>query len=169
METRKITIPENSKVSIENGVIIIESNEPKFKRGDILESTTGDGAIVIFKEMEDETGFLSFACKHRIEFGNGWIADKFKPATEQSKQLLFDHLKSKGKRWNAEKMVVEDVLKAGDLAICWDGEDYKIAGIYEYTGMAGDGINYNTNRVYWEHAVKFESIEQFKKILKGEI
>ena len=103
METQKITIPKNSKVSIENGVIIIESNEPKFKR-----------------------------C-------------------------------------NSEKMVVEDVLKVGDLVIGWDGEDYKHAGIYEYTGMAVDGINYNTNRVYWEHAVKFESIEQFKKILKGEI
>ena len=161
METQKITIPENSKVSIENGVIIIESNEPKFKRGDILESTTGDGAIVIFKEMEDEIGFLSFACKHRIEFGNGWIADKFKPATEQSKQLLFDHLKSRGKRWNAEKMVVEDIpveLKEGDLAIFWDGNNEKSAFISVYP-----------RAIYWGRIVKFESIEQYKKILKGEI
>ena len=98
-----------------------------------------------------------------------WSAKNWKHASEQSKQLLFDHLKSKGKRWNSEKMVVEDILKAGDLVICWDREDYKRAGIYVYTGMAGDGINYNTNRTYWEHAVKFESIEQYKKILKGEI
>ena len=169
METQKITIPENSKVSIENGVIIIESNEPKFKRGDILECKIF-GTIVIFDTYNADGSINLIYNNHNNLLDNyGWIAKNWKHASEQSKQLLFDHLKSKGKRWNSEKMVVEDVLNVGDLAICWDGENYKIAGIYEYTGMAGDGINYNTNRVYWEHAVKFESIEQFKKILKGEL
>ena len=168
METQKITIPENSKVSIENGVIIIESNEPKFKRGDILECELF-GTIVIF-DTYNADGSINLIYNNAFLLDNyDWSAKNWKHASEQSKQLLFDHLKSKGKRWNYEKMVVEDVLKVGDLVICWDGEDYKSAGIYEYTGMTEDSINYNTNQVYWEHAVKFESIEQYKKILKGEI
>ena len=169
METRKITIPENSKVSIENGVIIIESNEQKFKRGDILECEIF-GTIVIFNEYNVDGSINLIYNNHKTLLDNDcWTAKYWKHASEQSKQLLFDYLKSKGKRWNYEKMVVEDVLKVGDLVICWDGEDYQTAGIYVYTGMAGDSINYNTNRVYWEHAVKFESIEQYKKILKGGI
>ena len=167
METQKITIPENSKVSIENGVIIIESNEQKFKRGDILECEIF-GTIVIF-DTYNADGSINLIYNNTLLDNYGWNAKCWKHASEQSKQLLFDYLKSKGKRWNSEKMVVEDVLKVGDLVIGWDGEDYKSAGIYVYTGMAEDGINYNTNRVYWEHAIKFESIEQYKKILKGGI
>ena len=166
METKRITIPENSKVSIENGVIIIESNEQKFKRGDILECELF-GTIVIFNEYNVD-GSINVICNNKTLNNYGWGEKYWKPASEKSKQQLFEYLKSKDKRWNAEKMVVEDVLKVGDLVICWDGEDYKSAGIYVYTGMAGDSISYNTNRVYWEHAVKFEGIEQYKKILKRE-
>lgn len=38
-----------------------------------------------------------------------WSYSSIRPATEEEKQMLFDAMAKEGKRWNAEKKVVEDI------------------------------------------------------------
>ena len=61
-------------------------------------------------------------------------------------------------------------LKEGDLAIFWDdNKESAIIGKYDY--FIGDVLF--SHRDYrgdeWKNAIKFESVEQYEKLLKGEI
>jgi hypothetical protein len=62
-------------------------------------------------------------------------------------------------------------LKEGDLAIFWD-DDKKFAFIRRYDGL-NDSYGYYEHEdsvgSYWTNAIKFESKEQYEKLLKGEI
>ena len=49
-----------------------------------------------------------------IEFNGHTFDNGFVLATEGEKQKLFDALAKKGKRWNAEKKVIEDVKEEND-------------------------------------------------------
>lgn len=58
-------------------------------------------------------------------------------------------------------------LKKGDLAIFWD---YSKAGAC--IGLYNEKFNerhYNSSNTYWVNAIKFESKEQYEKLLRGEI
>ena len=60
-----------------------------------------------------------------------------------------------------------DEPKKGDLAIFWD---YSKAGAY--IGLYDEKFNerhYDSSDTYWVNAIKFESKEQFEKLLRGEI
>lgn len=60
-----------------------------------------------------------------------------------------------------------DELKNGDLAIFWD---YSKAGAY--IGLYDEKFNerhYDSSDTYWVNAIKFESKEQYEKLLRGEI
>jgi len=68
----------------------------------------------------------------------------------------------------------EDVhaeLKEGDLAIFWD-HDKEFAIIKRYYRL-NKGVEYRRHQdiqgLYWDNAIKFESKEQYEKLLKGEI
>ena len=64
----------------------------------------------------------------------------------------------------------EDVpaeLKEGDLVILWD-EDKKLA-IIGFYGRYSIGGHYDNREWRWKNALKFESKEQYRKLLKGEI
>ena len=99
---QEFQIPINSRVTIENGVIVIESMELK-----------------------------------------------------QLKQPVEEH--------------PED-LKEGDLVICWD-HDEGCAIISQFMQFhRGDKFGqYETVTSFYNHAVKFESIEQYKRIINWEI
>lgn len=61
-------------------------------------------------------------------------------------------------------------LKKGDLAIFWDdNKESAIIGKYDY--FIGDFTfpHRDYRGVAWKNAIKFESKEQYKKLLKGEI
>lgn len=58
-------------------------------------------------------------------------------------------------------------LKKGDLAIFWDdNKDYAIIRIYNIKGYSYHSDSYGH---LWKNAIKFESKEQFEKVLRGEI
>ena len=62
-------------------------------------------------------------------------------------------------------------LKEGDLAIFWDHDkEFAIIRIYY---RSNNGVEYRRHQdiqgLYWANAIKFESKEQFKKLIKGEI
>lgn len=57
-------------------------------------------------------------------------------------------------------------LKAGDLAIFWDeNKEYAKIGIYLHRGV----YHYDHSNTSWTHAIKFESKEQYEKLIKGEL
>ena len=60
-----------------------------------------------------------------------------------------------------------DEPKKGDLAIFWDdgSEDDAIIKLYD---IKEHECHYDSNGVHWDNAIKFESKEQYEKIIKGE-
>ena len=97
---------------------IIEENkkaEWKPQDGDILSngryvviySGTEKRAIITYAVCDTETSCLLAPKK-----GTGWgYTYEYHPANDKEKQALFDSLAKNGKRWNAEKKVVEDIPK----------------------------------------------------------
>jgi hypothetical protein len=108
-------------------VIIEFKSEYTPKRGDVCVMTTSTGQEVIIL-VDDVSGnktntFAEFWTRHESLYINDDIIiythDTFRPATEEEKQLLFSKLKEKGKRFNAEKMCIEDDVWAPEY-----GEKY---------------------------------------------
>ena len=67
---------------------------------------------------------------------------EYRPATEEEKKLLIDKLAKKGKRWNAEKKVVEDIpkpyeFKKGEPVLARD-YDNELWALYAYHEQAGN-------------------------------
>ena len=57
-------------------------------------------------------------------------------------------------------------LKKGDLAIFWDeNKEYAKIGTYLHRGV----YHYDHSNTSWTHAIKFESKEQYERLIKGEI
>jgi hypothetical protein len=61
-----------------------------------------------------------------------------------------------------------DEPKKGDLAIFWDYDDKEYSAIHVYDRKDNSGY-YDSSGIPWDNAVKFESKEQFEKVLRGEI
>ena len=58
-------------------------------------------------------------------------------------------------------------LKKGDLAIFWDyDKDDAIIKLYD---RKDHEYHYDSSGINWDSAIKFESKEQFEKVLRGEI
>ena len=83
-----------------------------------------DGDIVAWKDEEDDgdSAVSIYKAKHRsyitlFTTGSCYVPEGTlamgiaRPATEEEKQKLFDAMANEGKRWNAEKKVVEDIPK----------------------------------------------------------
>lgn len=60
-----------------------------------------------------------------------------------------------------------DEPKNGDLAIFWDYD--KGGAIISLYDKKGHIYHYDSRGIYWRNAIKFESKEQFEKVLRGEI
>ena len=124
-----IKIPEGVeelKISQESGRVVIEF-APKFKEGDFV---CEDGRIMIvekypsfFKAMiylpfDDEVYYSG-------RYGLTFSSPSFRFATEEEKQFLLDALEKDGKKWNAEKLCIEDIpqrkFKPGDKVKLKDG------------------------------------------------
>lgn len=95
---------------------------PKFKDGDII---TDGKFIAIFHKLQCE--YMYYHCWYRydndtskfeIDFGIGFI-DKYRLATEEEKQKLFDVIKTNGYKWNSENRTLEKLseprFKDGDI------------------------------------------------------
>ena len=84
--------------------------------GDVCyaESKTGYNDVFIYKAGYRKTEYY-VATKTVPTTGAAVVSDnfiaEFRPATEEERQGLFDAMAKIGKRWNAEKKVVEDIPK----------------------------------------------------------
>lgn len=107
---------ENKRLNLKT--LEVEKLQPKFKDGDILTcppTSLCNSSTFIFK-MYNLQGYLYYAAiggfeKLYISTGNTWCgkSDTVRYATEKEKTKLFDALAKEGKRWNAEKRVIEDI------------------------------------------------------------
>lgn len=121
-----ITIPEGCKAIVKDGSVVFE-REQKFKDGDILVSVANGKRLNAFiYESTDKEGFHSYYIGINVcgllsfseSLSDRWCNDDLSYATEEEKQLLFDKMKEKGLKWNAEEKRVEKIR--------WRAEEGKI-------------------------------------------
>ena len=105
--------------------IIEEKNEYKPQDGDIcfVRTDAGNRFVFIIKKRDDEPGeeihgYIIMATNSKSLYSSNVPCvckrksiRELRPATDEEKQMLFDALEKKGRRWNAEKKVVEDIPK----------------------------------------------------------
>jgi hypothetical protein len=107
---------------IESGVDSLMElvEEPKYKDGDFVVSESGN--ILIFRKKDkgmiyDHALFINVSGLHIAQSVPSYSPIK-RYATEEEKQILLDALEKRGKRWNAEKLCIEDIpvrkFKKGD-------------------------------------------------------
>ena len=158
----RITIPEGCKAIIEDDLItIIEEKQEEFKEGDILHSINTN-RMLIFKKYRENSKFLfsDYFNNARGSNSDDWFTNKFRHATEEEKQTLFDKMKEQRLRWNAEEKRVEKIR--------WRAKDGKE---YYYVGNQGilmvdkeDGICADQNR--YEFSNYFRTSEQVEEAAK---
>ena len=93
--------------------IIEEKKKAEWKPqdGDVI--AFGSDGIGIFNKLDE--GIIRHSDHVVLSGGDlafdedGWTLDNLRPATDEEKQRLFDAMEKDGKRWNAEKKVVEDI------------------------------------------------------------
>lgn len=69
-----------------------------------------------------------------------------------------------------DKIVIEFIpeeLKNGDLAIFW--YEFKTFAVIKIYDRKDHDSHCDSSGVYWKNAIKFESKEQFEKVLRGKI
>lgn len=118
-----LNIPEGCKAVIKDDVVVFEK-EQEFKDGDILThlNCLNYCCPFIYKGT-DKNGFHKYyigldvlncitlpSCTD-ARWGNGTLCY----ATEEEKQLLFDKMKEKGLKWNAEEKRVEKIRWRADV------------------------------------------------------
>ena len=149
-------------------VIIEFKQEYTPKRGDICVMNTdiGQDVIILVESVLDEkintfaefwTRNSSFIINDKIRI---FATDTFRPATEEEKQLLFSKLKEKGKRFNADKMCIED-----DVWTPVNGEKYYFIIGY---GMIVSKTNTlsNTDKYRLSTGNHFKTVEAAEKVDK---
>ena len=153
--------------------------EPRFKEGDFVVRL---GCIFILHKQIDEEctqyHVLYDKTNGRLHYYSTYYqlggTDKLRLATKEEKQILLDALAKKGKRWNAEKLYIEDIpdeLKKGDLTIFWEeNKKYATIRIYDGSNESEECLRHKDNiGSNWKNAIKFESKEQYERLIKGEI
>ena len=102
----------------------------------------GDPAVSIYKERD--RGYATIFANGLTEYSIYAIfaMNIIRPATEEEKQKLFDAMAKQGKRWNAEKKVVEDIPKPhefrkGEPVLARD-YDNELWALYAYHEQAGN-------------------------------
>lgn len=132
---QEIKIPEGCKASIdfEKRVVVIESEKPKFKRGDILFASDRECIWTIIYNKTENNGYYDyFAMLNNagcILYNEICDPEFFRLATPSEQQLLFDALAKDGKKWNAETLQIEDIEK--DILVPESIGIYKFGGRYQ--------------------------------------
>ena len=117
----RLTVPQGCKATVNGSEIIIEKEKQEFNDGDMLIHENGNMAILkgdfndgYFSDyVSIEENELLVDCKHYWKLKSiGW-----RIATDDEKQYLFDKMKERGLRWNAENKQMEKIrwrAKKGD-------------------------------------------------------
>lgn len=109
MEVKKVA------ADIENGYSVVEygEKEPEFKKGDIVSfvgSCSGNNHTVILESISKDRFYGINGDANRLR-DIGYFHERLRFATESEQQILFDALAKEGKKWNAEKLCIEDIEK----------------------------------------------------------
>ena len=129
-------------------------------------------AIVKDKDSEDCYAFYNLY-RHKLhvnsEMYKGCNHPNVRPATEDERNTLLDALENDGFRWDDKKKQLEKIPvrpKEGDLAIAWNIGNHRnaIIGTYHLAACA----KANVGDSYFNHCCKFESMEQYESIRRGE-
>ena len=142
-----------------------KKSEWKPQDGDICFATSNEGYndVFIFKDTwQKTTYYVSF--RYPDEEGTAMFdnsIDVLRPATEEEKQKLFASMAKVGKRWNAEKKVVEDIPKPYEFrkgepvlvrndSMPWACRVYvgTVNGFYATTSMG-------TDRAFYRHCIPY--------------
>lgn len=144
--------------------IIEEKKEYKPQDGDIcfVKTSAGNRFVFIIKRDdepgEEIHGYIIMATNSKSLYSSSVPCvckrksiRELRPATDEEKQMLFDALEKKGKRWNAKKKVVEDIpktdeFKARDVVMVRDAKErWKLmtfvamgSGAYKYEVTNGE-------------------------------
>lgn len=115
-----ITVPENSKVTIDGNVVVFE---PKFKKGDCV---IGKGSY--HPKMAKFVEFIKDECGCQYDNNsNGCHFRYLRLATIEEKNETLSYLKTEGKQWNEEKLCIEGlkvVPKVGDCVKLYIKDKY---------------------------------------------
>jgi hypothetical protein len=165
MKTNTYAVPEGCKITsvdFEKGVVVFESNEPKFKKGDFLATSS---CIIIFKNESCgyERHFLSLRKINNsladisLDYGWGNISD-FRLATPEEKNLLVSKMRENGKDWDEEKCEVVDYVEMIEIgkefySIFYDYPDKK----YKYRKFVYASLS---KRYYEKDDFKTEQLAQ---------
>ena len=161
-----IEVCEGATFEVVGGKLVITPKEQEFKDGNILfakDDYINNIVCIYRKDSEKGTGYYcSLSDEYGIEYNNQhWdIRIKFRIATEEEKQKLFDALKKYGKKWNSETKQIEDILKVGDLAIFWN-KNKKEAIVSEILETNESGVPYRSTYSWFNNAIKCTSLEQY--------
>lgn len=137
--------------------------------------------IIILKSISDEiiNAYVYFCStsKNCVDLGlglDGYVNRDddvlLRPATPSEIALLDSKLAEQGNRFDKEKLELVDIPKykkpvVGEMAIMWRSDKGKalcrIYGDYE------DGRHYDSVGIWADHAILFESVEQYKAFLKS--
>ena len=109
-----LNIPEGCKAVIKDGIVVFEKEKEEFKRGDVIVSKVNEILLVDVHSFENcrlrsfvhiqQDGMLFDSSYSLWNENYTW-----RLATEEEKQLLFDKMKEKGLKWNAEEKRVEKI------------------------------------------------------------
>ena len=147
-----ITIPEGCKAIVKDGSVVFEKVQD-FKDGDVLTSVFNNKVVFIFKEDElkqkdNKNGYyvcltadyvIDVSTKDSLSFCG--YKKEARLATDEEKQLLFDKMKKKGLKWNAEEKRVEKIRWRArkDEEYCFMNTDLTTV----YTTELGDDVDTN--------------------------
>lgn len=119
MEKQTFQIPEGCKaITMEQiGNQLVTTFEVEFKKGDVIISKNDNDVVCVFndfKNVDSFTEIVGLAIGGRITFFNGnWFGSvsRYRLATPEEAQRLWDYLAERDKKWNPETMQVEEIKK----------------------------------------------------------
>lgn len=161
----------------------VEDIKKEFKRGDII---TDGKVYAIYKERTDikvptfrvYVGYCNDLVLNPL---NWWdYIDYYRLATLEERQVLFDVLKINGKRWNAEKLRIEDIpqrkfnlgdrvkLKDGMIDKRWESP-YFVEDMHMFIGKVLTVGSYNSDgHIHLNEADGWEFAEDWLELYSDE-
>lgn len=158
----RIRIPEGCKATIDGNEVVIEKEREKFKRGDVITSLKGEILLVNVHDY-DSSLLRSFVhIEENKEFYQSpyllWNeSHPWRLATDEEKQLLFDKMKEKGLRWNAEEKRVEKIRWRAEI-----GEFYYTLGVH-LNACKETEENFGKDDKAFRSGIYFRTYEQAEK------
>lgn len=163
---------ENKRLNLKT--LEVEKLQPKFKDGDILTcppTSLCNSSTFIFK-MYNLHGYLYYAAiggveKLYISTGNTWCGknEVVRYATEKEKTKLFDSLAKEGKRWNAEKKVIENIKPEHELKpfqkvlVRDDKADIWKPDLFGLEDSTKEEFRYMGMVAFWKYCIPYEGNE----------